>query len=114
MFDELCHTGRTSELEHIHLFTQPCAVQTYINRGRVVSGTPNEHFDTIADRWIATHHGGTTVAITTATNEHVGLLNDGPTHATSALSRSSRTLERDLASRYGLRLGEASWSRVKP
>ena len=66
MFHELCTTGRTHHLAHIHRFHQPweaaaslqlrhgdpAAVDTYIHHGRVHPGEFDEHLDHIADLWL--------------------------------------------------------------
>ncbi len=66
MFHELCASGRTHHLAHIHRFHQPweaaaslqlrhgdpAAVDTYIRHGRVHPGEFDEHLDHIARLWL--------------------------------------------------------------
>jgi len=63
MFLELCDTGRTVELEHVHRFANrweaaaslelrrgnPSAVDAYATHGRIRAGTFVEHLDTVGD-----------------------------------------------------------------
>ena len=72
MFLELCDTGRTVELEHLHRFTNrweaaaslelrrgnPSALDTYAAHGRIRAGTFAEHLDTIGDLWLQCRSGG--------------------------------------------------------
>jgi len=89
LFTELCNTGRTVELQHVHRFTHdwepaaslklrhgnPEALDVYERHGRIIPGTLDEHLDTIADHWRTNHRGGATTAITTTTNAHVDKIN---------------------------------------
>jgi DNA transposition AAA+ family ATPase len=89
MFDELCAIGRVHELTQIHRFTErwepdaslalrrgdPTAIDTYIAHGRVTGGTIDQHVAVITDRWMQAEVDGATLAITTATNDHVELIN---------------------------------------
>ena len=79
MFNELCTTARSIELEHIHRFTapweaaaslklrhgDPAGLDAYFEHGRVIAGTLAEHTAAIATEWITHHADGDTVAITT-------------------------------------------------
>ena len=65
MFQELCTTGRTNELENLHRFTNeweatnslrlrqgdPEALHFYNTFGRIRAGTFDDHLDTITDAW---------------------------------------------------------------
>ena len=89
LFAEICATGRTIELEHIHRFSHVweaaaslrlChgdlrALDAYETHQRIIPGTFAEHLETIADVWMQRHAAGETVAITAATNEHVDAIN---------------------------------------
>ena len=89
MFNELCTTARSIELEHIHRFTapweaaaslklrhgDPAGLDAYFEHGRVIAGTLAEHTAAIATEWITHHTNGDTVAITTCANEHVDAIN---------------------------------------
>jgi ATP-dependent exoDNAse (exonuclease V) alpha subunit len=89
MFNELCATARSVELEHIHRFTapweataslklrhgDPSGLDAYFEHGRVIAGTLAEHTAAIATEWIAHHTNNDTVAITTCANEHVDAIN---------------------------------------
>ncbi|CAB4548595.1 MAG: relaxase domain-containing protein [Actinobacteria bacterium] len=90
MFPEISTTAtRTVELEQVHRFSQaweakaslrirqgdPAALQQYLINGRVAAGSLDEHLGRISRRWIETHQAGTTLAITTTTNEHASLIN---------------------------------------
>jgi hypothetical protein len=55
--------------------SDPRAIDIYANRGRVVAGTIQQHATEIADCWMAATASGHSVVITTATNEHVALIN---------------------------------------
>ena len=79
MFNELCATARSIELEHIHRFTEPweaaaslklrhgdpAGLDAYFEHGRVIAGTLAEHTAAIATEWITHHTNDDTVAITT-------------------------------------------------
>ncbi len=89
MFAEIATTARTIELERIHRFTNdweaaaslrlrhgdPTVLDTYRAHGRIIPGSLDEHLDTIATRWLERHEAGETIAITTATNDHVDQIN---------------------------------------
>jgi hypothetical protein len=89
LFHELCTTGRTHELARIHRFHQPweaaaslqlrhgdpAALDTDEAHGRIVPGTLHEHLDRITDMWMAAAAAGETIAVTTATNDHVDTIN---------------------------------------
>ena len=89
MFQELCDTGRTIELEHLHRFTNeweatnslrlregdPRAIHTYSTYGRIRAGTFERHLDTITDAWIRNRDDGETISITTTRNEQVHAIN---------------------------------------
>src|SRR5690606_17060463 len=85
LFHELCATGRAHELQRIHRFAaeweaaaslqlrhgDPRGWAPYIEHGRVVAGTFDDHLATTAHRWITTTAKGGTVAVVASTNEHV-------------------------------------------
>lgn len=89
LFHELCATGRAHELQRIHRFSaaweaaaslqlrrgDPRGWDAYLEHGRVVAGTFDEHLTTIAHRWITTTDAGGNVAVVASTNEHVDALN---------------------------------------
>jgi len=89
MFQELCTTGRTNELEHLHRFTNeweatnslrlrqgdPDALHFYNTFGRIRAGTFDDHLDTITDAWTRSRDAGATISITTTRNEHVHAIN---------------------------------------
>lgn len=89
MFAELCDSTRTIELERIHRFVEPWeaaaslrlrhgdtrALDTYEAHQRILPGSLDDHVDTIATYWIDCNDKGRSLAITTARNEHVDLLN---------------------------------------
>ena len=90
MFKELCDTGRTVELEHLHRFTNnweahaslqlreasPAVLYTYEAHDRIKPGTLDEHLDTVTDAWTATRDRGEMISITTTRNEDVNAIND--------------------------------------
>ena len=90
MFAELCATGRTIDLDHIHRFNNhweaaaslklrhgdPTGLDAYLDHDRVFAAPLVEHLDNIADTWIGAHHRGEQCAITTTTNDHVDAIND--------------------------------------
>ena len=90
MFLELCDTGRTVELEHLHRFTNrweaaaslelrrgnPSALDTYAAHGRIRAGTFAEHLDTIGDLWQQCRSEGESLSIITTRTEHVNAIND--------------------------------------
>jgi ATP-dependent exoDNAse (exonuclease V) alpha subunit len=89
MFAELCREGHPIELEHVHRFTNPWearaslhlrtgdirALDSYELHDRIRPGLFVEHLDTIATAWDDSHRHGETLAITTATKEHVDTIN---------------------------------------
>ncbi|WP_420451167.1 MobF family relaxase [Ilumatobacter sp.] len=89
IFQELCTTGRASELENFHRFTNdweatnslrlrqgdPEALHFYNTFGRIGAGTFDDHLDTITDAWTRSRDGGETISITTTRNEHVRAIN---------------------------------------
>ncbi|MFN3258199.1 MAG: MobF family relaxase [Ilumatobacter sp.] len=89
MFQELCTTGRTNELEHLHRFTNeweatnslrlrqgdPEALHCYNTFGRIRAGTFDDHLDTITDAWTRSRDDGETISITTTRNEQVQTIN---------------------------------------
>ena len=89
MFQELCTTGRTLELQKIHRFTNEweaaaslrlrhgdsAAIDTYFDQRRICAGNLDEHIDTIAGAWLFYDGIDDSVAITASTNEHVDRLN---------------------------------------
>ena len=89
MFQELCTTGRTNELERLHRFTNeweatnslrlrqgdPEALHFYNTFGRIRAGTFEDHLDTIIGAWTRCRDDGETISITTCRNEHVDAIN---------------------------------------
>jgi hypothetical protein len=89
MFQELCTTGRTIELEHLHRFTNeweatnslrlrqgdPEALHFYKTFDRIRAGTFEDHLDTITAAWTQCRGDGVTISITTTRNEHVDAIN---------------------------------------
>ena len=89
MFTELCATGRTIELEHVHRFIEPWeaeaslllrhgnpkALDLYQEHDRIRAGTLAEHLDYFARTWITNHHRGETTAVMASTNQHVDAIN---------------------------------------
>ena len=89
MFTELCATGRTIMLEHVHRFIQPWeaeaslllrhgnpkALDIYQEHGRIRAGTLAEHLDSFARTWTTNHRHGDTTAVMASTNQHVDLIN---------------------------------------
>lgn len=90
MFTELCATGRTIELEHVHRFEQawearaslllrqgdPRALDLYQQHGRIRAGTLEEHLDYFAHQWLQHHDAGATTAVMASTNQQVDRIND--------------------------------------
>ena len=90
MFQELCATGRTNELEHLHRFTNdweaatslrlragdPEALHFYNTFGRIRAGTFDDHLDTNTNAWTRCRDDGETISITTTRNEHVHAINE--------------------------------------
>ncbi len=89
MFNELCDTARSVELEELHRFTHdweaattlrlragdPNAVDTYAARGRIQAGSLDDHLDTIAETWSRCRDTGESLSIVTTRNEHVAAIN---------------------------------------
>jgi hypothetical protein len=89
MFTEMCATGRTIELDHIHRFHNhweaaaslklrhgdPTGLDAYLDHYRVFAAPLVEHLDNIANTWIGAHNRGEQCAITTTTNDHVDAIN---------------------------------------
>jgi len=89
MFHELCDTGRTIELEHLHRFVNrweeaaslklregdPRALESYATFERIRPGTFEKHLDSIAEEWKLSRDDGETISITTTRNEHVRAIN---------------------------------------
>ena len=89
MLAELCATGRTIELEHIHRFTNdweaaaslklrhgdPTGLNPYLEHERIYAAPFAEHLDNIALYWTGGHARGEYIAITTTTNDHVDAIN---------------------------------------
>ena len=90
MFLELCDTGRTVELQHLHRFSNrweaaaslelrrgnPSALDTYAAHGRIRAGTFAEHLDTIGELWQQCRSEGESLSIITTRTEHVNAIND--------------------------------------
>jgi hypothetical protein len=86
---ELCDRGRSHQLERIHRFDNgweataslqlrrgdPAGWDAYLNRGRILAGSFDEHVATAARRWLEVTDTGDTVAVVASTNEHVDALN---------------------------------------
>jgi len=89
MFQELCDTGRTNELEHLHRFAHeweatnslrlragdPEALHFYNTFGRIRAGPFDDHLDTITAAWTRCRDDGETISITATRNEHVDVIN---------------------------------------
>ncbi len=89
MFNELCATGRTIQLEQVHRFREPWeahaslllrngdpqALDIYQEHDRIRAGTLDEHLDYFADEWLQHHEAGETTAVMASTNEQVDLIN---------------------------------------
>jgi hypothetical protein len=89
MFQELCTTGRTIELEHLHRFTNeweatnslrlrqgdPEALHFYNTFERIRAGSFDDHLDTITNAWTRSRDDGETISISTTRNEHVDAIN---------------------------------------
>jgi conjugative relaxase-like TrwC/TraI family protein len=89
LFGELCQTGPVHELQRIHRFTarweaaasrrlrhgDPAGWGPYLDHGRVIAGTFEEHLATAAHRWLTTTATGATVSVVAGTNDHVDALN---------------------------------------
>ncbi len=89
LFAELCSTTRAVELERIHRFSNDWeaaaslrlrhgelrALGIYEAHDRIFPGGIDEHCEAIATDWMYWHDAGETVAITTATNDHVDAIN---------------------------------------
>lgn len=111
LFNELCATARAHELQRIHRFTEPWEAaaslmlrrgdsrgwDAYLDHGRVVAGTFDEHLATVAQRWLDAAAEGGTVAVVASTNEHVDALN----HAIQTARVEQGQLDRADAVRIG-------------
>ena len=89
MFNELCDTTRSVELEQLHRSTHvwegattlrlragdPVAVATYAAHGRIQAGSFDCHLDTIAATWTRCRDVGESLSIVTTRNEHVAAIN---------------------------------------
>ena len=89
MFAELCATGRTHPLTHIHRFANrweatasvqlrhgdPAAIDTYAAQGRIHPGPIADHITAITEQWLHATSQGRSVAVTASSNEHVDTLN---------------------------------------
>ena len=89
MFNELCDTTRSVELEELHRFTHaweaattlrlragdPSALDTYAAHGRICAGSFDDHLDTIAGMWTQCRDAGESLQIVTIRNEHVAAIN---------------------------------------
>jgi AAA domain len=90
MFNGLCATGRTIQLEHVHRFREPWeahaslllrngdprALDIYQAHDRIRSGTLDEHLDYFADEWLRHHAAGGTTAVMASTNDQVDRINN--------------------------------------
>jgi conjugative relaxase-like TrwC/TraI family protein len=89
LFHELCATGRSHELQRIHRFDQKWeaaaslqlrngdarALKVYEDHDRIVADTFERHLHRIAEMWLDTAANDGSMAITTATNDHVDAIN---------------------------------------
>ena len=89
MFNELCTTARTIELDAIHRFHHPWEADTslllragdtrcldaYRANDRIRAGTLDDHLHQIAADWLHTHAIGETLSITTTRNTDVDTIN---------------------------------------
>ena len=89
MFNELCDTTRSIELEELHRFTHvweaattlrlrtadPEAIGTYAAHGRISAGSFDDHLATIATTWTQCRDAGESLSIVTTRNEHVTAIN---------------------------------------
>ncbi len=89
MFNELCDTTRSIELEELHRFTHvweaattlrlrtadPEAIDTYAAHGRISAGSFDDHLATIATTWTHCRDAGESLSIVTTRNEHVTAIN---------------------------------------
>src|SRR5690606_32247172 len=90
LFQELCSTSRAHQLARIHRFDEaweaaaslqlrhgdPRGLDAYIEHGRVVPGTIEEHLEGLTEVWIRTAARNGTMAISASSNEHVDLINE--------------------------------------
>ena len=90
MFDELCATGLTIELDQLHRFTHDweaaatlelrrgdaSVLNTYVEHGAIIAGTFDEHLAGVVNEWRWHQTMGTTLAITTTRNDDVHTIND--------------------------------------
>jgi ATP-dependent exoDNAse (exonuclease V) alpha subunit len=97
LFHELCATGRTYELARIRRFHQPweaaaslqlrhgdpTALDVYEAHDRIIPGTLDDHLERITETWMAVA-AGDTIAVTTASNDHLDAINLAIQAASSA------------------------------
>lgn len=89
MFNELCESGRTVELDTLHRFEHPWeadaslllragdprSLDHYRAHDRIRAGTFDEHLETIAEAWRRSRDAGERLSITTSRNEDVETIN---------------------------------------
>ncbi|MEO1058353.1 MAG: MobF family relaxase [Actinomycetota bacterium] len=94
MFAELCHTGRTVELDQLHRFTElwestaslklregdTTSLDWYETFDRIRPGRLDQHLDAIADLWLECDRRGETLAITTTRTADVAAINERIQH----------------------------------
>jgi conjugative relaxase-like TrwC/TraI family protein len=90
MFDELCATGLTIELDQLHRFTHnweaaatlqlrkgdPSVLNTYAEHKAIIAGTFDEHLAGVVNEWRWHQTMNTTLAITTTRNDDVHTINN--------------------------------------
>jgi conjugative relaxase-like TrwC/TraI family protein len=90
MFDELCATGLTIELDQLHRFTHdweaaatlrlrrgdPSVLNTYAEHGAIIAGTFDDHLAGVVNEWRWHQTMGTALAITTTRNDDVHTINN--------------------------------------
>lgn len=90
MFDELCATGLTIELDQLHRFTHDweaaatlrlrrgdaSVLNTYADHKAIIAGTFDNHLAGVVSEWRWHQTMGTTLAITTTRNDDVRTIND--------------------------------------
>ncbi len=90
MFDELCATGLTIELDQLHRFTHdweatatlqlrrgdPEVLNTYAEHKAIIAGTFDEHLAGVVNEWRWHQTMNTTLAITTTRNDDVHTINN--------------------------------------
>lgn len=90
MFDELCATGLTIELDQLHRFTHnweaaatlqlrrgdPSVLNTYVEHGAIIAGTFDNHLAGVVNEWRWHQTMGTTLAVTTTRNDDVHTINN--------------------------------------